>query len=364
VSPRARRRAAAGGGRARRVLAQAELRDADLADEERLINLEVELSFSAGMAASAGAVAWSLYEFCQQTGVGEVSHLLYAIVLVTIAQVFALALALHLVYRGVWIAARLHGRSQEERWQAAACRAPVARFRRSLEELDRVCGAVFFHAFRYLYRGALVALVLGALLLAGGERGMLRALGSLFVGGALFYVLALLAALALGARRVGPRVVGWVEAAMRALGLWWVATPIPQPAWERWRSRALLVGLSVGLFFSNLMGVSAPRFESSAAVYSRARDRVAELRFGQGGLRGHSQGELNWDVRASFEPAPRFVRLGLSHYVAVVPLAELEPGVHWVEARLEVVQHSRDEGAHESMALRTEPARVRFLVRD
>lgn len=327
-------------------------------------NLEVEISYAAGIAASAAAVAWFLYGYCRETGFPTIGQLLVCVTFFSVIEVFAALLSLYLLYRGVWMAARLLARNAPERW--AEDDEEGARFREDLVRLDRHCRRLFHFSFE-IFTGALLGVLSqAAFYLYLADFGpWSQTLGTVTVAALVLAVMSWGLVSLVGAHRIRARLAHFGRAAGRKLGYWWVGLPPGSAARSRGPGTMVVFFLAFfALVFHNLNVVTTPDFRADRSIYSRARDQLVELHFRQGGIHGDQDSETRWFVDTAIRPKPAFSRLDLNHFVASVPVADLESGLHEIRASVRILQASRTEKTRAGLVLGSEPIVLRFLVVD
>lgn len=320
------------------------------------VTLEVELSYSAFMLASASASAWFLYEYAKNPGFTTIGLLVLDLLLLTAIECFAIGLFLHLVLRGLWMAAGMptpEGGLEDER-------------ARALRELDRRSRVLFHDVWWFLIAGlALIGFLTGLYFCLAAWTSLTVIAG---VGILAPYVLAVAYAAPMflpGARFRGAyreRVETTFRSAFRDLGLIWaVSTDLPR-ARRRRLAWALATLGALGLYGRNLRMVATPEFSSEKDVYSRGADRAVVLHFRQGGVQGQADSERHFSVDAPGLPPVVFESLALHRYVAVLPLARIPPGRYRVRAKLDLRQRSAVTGGKASIPLVGSPGEVSFLV--
>ena len=319
--------------------------------EDPGLNLEVELSFAAGLLATGAGVAFFLFDHIRGVGFGTVRQVMGALYALTILEGFVAGMLLFLLYRGLAMATRL--RARQAVGQLAGPDQLSRGFRRELAALDHAGGSVFHFSFRYLLRGGMLGLVLVGLGMQSSGRHAIALTGlAIFCAGVLLHLPGLFSESA-------RRPILALRQLIRGAGLWWVEPPRSALPAGRWRYRLIAAAGSVALFALNVGGTLAPSLETPRATWSRAGDPYVELHFRQGGFRGHLDATATWTLDADFEPLPVFERLALNHYVALVPTADLTPGVHRVSAALQVQE---TDGGGAAWTIAAAPAEARFLV--
>ncbi len=300
------------------------------------IPLEVELSFSAGLLATTAGAGFFLQNLSKTDGWASLWQFYFATGVVTVIEVFDMALLLHLLYRGAWLASVLYSRNAPEAW--APEDAPVRNYRDSIAELERLCHSVFYFAFYFLFQGlAVLVLALGCLWFGDSDSPVLRTAGLVMVLG---FGIALLLRTPNALARFAPfkawrdRLEQREEALVRFFGMWWVPPPPERLARRSWRYGLVSIVVGLGLFQVNMGFAIVPEVALDKEVYRKSEDGFAVLRYRHGGvLTPEPPGVDDWDLDSPQKPVVPFRRLGHGHFVAAIPLADLAPGVHHVRFR-------------------------------
>jgi len=304
--------------------------------------------------ATAAAVAWYLFSYIKTVGFGTIPEVMGALYVLVILEGFVAGLALFLLFRGLEIAARLKGRGAPPSTERTKTQA-------ELEQLARVGEHTFYYTFRYLLRAAALGVPLAGVLLslAGSQ-------GTRILGGALLLLGAALHTPGLFGERPGSIALR-LRGLLRSLGMWWVEPARIRPGRSRYRILSIVGSLM--LFGFNAASTFEAELTSDAAVYAISDGNPVILRYNQGGLRGHRDSETEWSISSDPEAAITFHRLAVNEHIAVIPISELEEGVHHVSANMRVVESYGDggrltaqAGGNRSWEMRGAGAEVRFLI--
>lgn len=379
------------------------------------MELEAQLTYATALMAGCIYILYELVTFSKETGWEGLFQLTVVLFAMTGLELVIGGMALHIYFRGHWMALAMvanwkdrrqeamaaaehfvedigssaedqgegaaaqsessqqgSARSAWRRWLYDALHTEIGKScrddRRSLSEivaLDLSAVAVFYKTFHYL-RAYLAIIVLmmcmyGAIEASGWLAWFCCATFVVLVS---VTVLRMLGRLLFFIPQVATAAERWqqlCERVMRVFGLWTLPPEFHRRRVDRFH-RIIVAAAMVALTVINMMIVTAPSLTSDKAVYIKGEDSRVVLRFRHGGVKTNYYVDRVFETRLSTRERdraqPKWHAAGGNTYVCLVKLADLRPGTCTVSLSFAGYTR-RDTSGASATIMRTE---AQFLV--